>query len=73
MFILDVTPPEKLPSMYDQFQKLLYDKRLKPELKPLLERALQMPTRIDIRYCHQRDLLEPKPVWPARELVWIKT
>jgi acyl-CoA thioesterase-2 len=59
--------------MHDHFQKLLDDKRLKPELKPLVERALQMPLRIDLRYCHQRDLLQPKPVWPAREFVWMKS
>jgi len=59
--------------MHDHFQKLLHDKRLKPELKPLVERALQMPLRIDLRYCHQRDLLQPKPVWPARQFVWMKS
>ena len=59
--------------MIDHFQKLLDDKRLKPELKPLVEMALQMPVRIDMRYCHQRDLLQPKPVWPAREFVWMKS
>lgn len=69
----DIPPPEKLPSLYDHFQKLLDDKRLKPEYKPLVERALQMPTRIDIRYCHQRDLLQPEPIWPAKEFVWIKS
>ncbi|CAF2383710.1 unnamed protein product [Rotaria sp. Silwood2] len=69
----DITPPEKLLSLYDHYQNLLDDKRLKPELKLLIELALQMPARIDVRYCHQRDLLEPEPVWPARELVWIKS
>jgi len=69
----DVPPPEKLLSLSDHFQKLLDDKRLHPALKPLVERALQMPARIDIRYCHQRDLIQPVPVWPARELVWIKS
>ncbi|CAF0780518.1 unnamed protein product [Rotaria sordida] len=69
----DLTPPEKLLSMHDHFQNLLDDKRLKPELKPLVERALEMPARIDIRYCHQRDLLQPEPVWPPREFVWIKS
>ncbi|CAF0767969.1 unnamed protein product [Rotaria sordida] len=69
----DLTPPEKLLSMHDHFQNLLDDKRLKPELKPLVERALEIPARIDIRYCHQRDLLQPEPVWPPREFVWIKS
>ena len=32
-----------------------------------------MPTRMDIRYCHQRDFLQPEPIWPAKEFVWIKT
>lgn len=72
-FSLDITPPEELPSLYDHFQKLLDDKRLLPEQKPLVERAIQMPVRIDIRYCNQRDLLQPNPVWPAREFVWMKS
>ena len=47
--------------MDDYFQKLLHDKRLQPELKPLVELALQMPARIDVRHCHPRDLLQPSP------------
>ena len=31
-----------------------------------------MPTGIDVRYCQTRDLLDPKPQWPARQYVWIK-
>ncbi|CAF1132237.1 unnamed protein product [Adineta steineri] len=69
---IDVPPPEELISLQDHIRKLLDDKRLQPELKPFIDRALQMPARIDVRYCHQRDLLQPKPVWPAREFVWIK-
>jgi acyl-CoA thioesterase-2 len=59
--------------MNDHFQKLLDDKRLKPELKPLVECALQMPLPIDARYCHPRDLLQPTPVWPPRDFVWMKS
>jgi acyl-CoA thioesterase len=59
--------------MNEHYQKLLADKRLKPELKPLVECALQMPARIDVRYCHPRDFLQPIPVWPAREFVWMKS
>jgi acyl-CoA thioesterase len=32
-----------------------------------------MPMPIDVRYCHPRDLLQPKPVWPPREFVWMKS
>lgn len=71
--LADVPPPEELPSYQDHVQKLLVDERLKPELKPLVESALRMPARMDMRYCHQRDLLQPQPVWPAREFVWIKS
>lgn len=42
-------------------------------MKPLVEKALQMPARIDVRYCRQRDLLQPQPTWPAREFVWMKS
>jgi acyl-CoA thioesterase II len=73
LFYLDAVPPENLLSLTDHIQKLLDDKRLLPELKPLVESILQMPMRIDVRHCHQRDLLQPKPVWPARDLVWIKS
>ena len=69
----DIPSPENLPSLYDHFQTLLDDKRLRPELKPLVEQSLQMPARVDVRYCHQRDLLQPQPVWPAREFVWVKS
>ena len=69
---LDVIPPEKLLSIYDHFQNLLRDKRLKPKLKSLAEHGLEMLTPIDIRCCHQRDL-QSEPVWPAREFSWIET
>ena len=69
----DIPPPEELPSLYDHFQKLLEDERLKPEHKSLVERAIQMPARIDVKYCCQRDLLQPEPTWPAKEFVWIKS
>ncbi|CAF3193685.1 unnamed protein product [Rotaria sp. Silwood2] len=69
---LDVVPPEKLHSTRERFRSLLDDKRLPPEFRPFLELALEMPTRIDIRHCHPRDLLTPAPEWPARQLVWIK-
>ncbi|CAF0798450.1 unnamed protein product [Adineta ricciae] len=70
---IDVPPPEQLPSLQDHIQKLLEDKRLKPEMKPFVESILQMPAKIDVRYCHQRDLLQPQPVWPAKEFVWMKS
>ncbi|CAF3618717.1 unnamed protein product [Rotaria sp. Silwood1] len=69
---VDVVPPEKLRSTRQRFRSLLEDKRLPVEFRPLLEQALEMPTRIDIRHCHPRDLLTPTPEWPARQLVWIK-
>ncbi|UJR09370.1 hypothetical protein I4U23_013614 [Adineta vaga] len=67
-----VVPPEELHSTRYRFQNLLNDQRLKPELRPFVELALEMPARIDIRHCHPRDLLRPSPGWPARQLVWIK-
>lgn len=60
-------------SLQDHVQKLLEDKRLKPEMKPFVESILQLPAKIDVRYCHQRDLLQPQPVWPAKEFVWMKS
>ncbi|CAF1252067.1 unnamed protein product [Adineta steineri] len=69
----NVVPPEQLQSTRHRFQNLLNDERLKPELRPFLELALDMPARIDIRHCHPRDLLRPTPKWPARQLIWIKT
>jgi len=67
-----VVPPEQLHSTRDRFGDLLNDPRLKPELRPFVELALEMPARIDIRHCHPRDLLRPVPEWPARQLVWIR-
>jgi acyl-CoA thioesterase 8 len=71
-FPLGVVPPEQLRSTRDRLQNLLIDKRLKPELRPFVELALETPARIDIRHCQPRDLLRPTPLWPARQLVWIK-
>ena len=51
---------------------MLTDQRLPEEFRPFVEVALEMPHRIDIRHCHPRDLLQPGPDWPARQLVWIK-
>lgn len=68
----DIPPPENLLSLHDHYQKLLDDKRLRPEFRPLVEQALQMPVPIDVRYCNQRDLLQPEPTWPARDFVWMK-
>ena len=67
-----VTPPEDLQSTRHRLQNLLNDERLKPEFRPFLEIALEMPARIDIRHCRPRDLLQPSPEWPARQLIWIK-
>ncbi|CAF0954198.1 unnamed protein product [Adineta ricciae] len=67
-----VIPPEQLHSTRDRFRDLLNDERLKPEFRPFVEMALEIPKRIDIRHCQPRDLLRPSPVWPARQLVWIK-
>ena len=69
----DVVPPEELQSTRERFQNLLNDERLPPELRPFVEVALDIPARIDIRHCQPRDLLRPSPVWPARQLVWIKS
>lgn len=51
---------------------MLNDERLAKEFHPFIEFALEMPHRIDIRHCNPRDLLQPGPGWPARQLVWIK-
>jgi len=67
-----VIPPEQLHSTRHRYQNLLNDERLKPELRPFVELALEMPARIDIRHCCPRDLLQPSPEWPARQLIWIK-
>ena len=67
-----VTPPEDLQSTRLRLQNLLNDERLKPEFRPFLEIALEMPARIDIRHCRPRDLLKPSPEWPARQLIWMK-
>jgi acyl-CoA thioesterase II len=67
-----VVPPEQLHSTRHRFEKLLNDARLKPDFRPFVELALEMPARIDIRHCNPRDLLRPSPEWPARQLVWIK-
>lgn len=67
-----VVPPEQLHSTRERFNDLLNDPRLKPELRPFVELALDMPARIDIRHCHPRDLLRPPPEWPAKQLVWIR-
>ncbi|CAF3457545.1 unnamed protein product [Rotaria socialis] len=68
-----VPPPEQLLSMNDHFTNLLNDTRVKPQIKPLIENALQMPARIELRYCNPRDILDPEPTWPARQFVWIKS
>ncbi|CAF1303989.1 unnamed protein product [Didymodactylos carnosus] len=70
---IDCKSPEQLLSMYEVIQNLLVDKRLKPELKLLIELALQTPLPLDIRYCTQRDFLQPEPIYPARQLVWMKS
>ena len=67
-----VVPPEELHSTRVRFRELLNDERLKPELRPFVELALDMPVRIDIRHCQPRDLFRPLPDWPARQFVWIK-
>lgn len=72
MPVVDVIPPEELQSTRERFHNLLQDQRLQPELRPFVEIALDMPARMDIRHCHPRDLLQPSPIWPARQLVWIK-
>jgi acyl-CoA thioesterase-2 len=59
--------------VYDHVLKLLDDTRIRPEIKPLIAHALQIPAPIDVRHCHPRDLVEPTPVWPAREFVWMKS
>ena len=62
-----------MQSTRERYHNLLNDQRLQPELRPFVEVALDMPARIDIRHCHPRDLLQPSPIWPPRQLVWIKT
>ena len=61
-----------MQSTRERFHNLLKDQRLQPELRPFVEIALDMPARMDIRHCQPRDLLRPSPIWPARQLVWIK-
>lgn len=51
---------------------MLNDQRLAPEFRPLVEIALEIPHRIDIRHCNPRDMLQPGPSWPPKQLVWIK-
>ncbi|CAF2401593.1 unnamed protein product [Rotaria sp. Silwood2] len=69
----NIQQPEELLSFFQRIQNLLNDPRVKPELRPLIEAALEMPLPLDIRYCDPRDLLQPEPRWPARKLAWMKS
>lgn len=73
MPIVGVVSPENLKSTRERFRKLLNDPRLPEFLRPFVNIALESPPRIDIRHCKPRDLLEPSPEWPAKQLVWIKS
>lgn len=46
------------------YQNALNDKRLKPEFRKLIENEIRTPVRFDIRYCNQRDIIEPQTIWP---------
>jgi acyl-CoA thioesterase II len=64
--------PDTLPSMTDTLHSLLADPRLQPAYVPLVRKSLEAPFPIDVRPVAARDVFNPQPVWPARQLAWMR-
>lgn len=68
----DAPPPDTLPSMEDNFQKLLQDPRLPEKSRQRISESLKTPFLIDVREVTPIDVFQPEKRPPDKK-IWMKT
>ena len=70
---LDVPPPENLLTTEQCLEKLRRDKSFTFEKRSFVEKELEMPLGLDVRYCNPDEIFHTDVRKPARRLMWIKS